>query len=78
MKLMHFIKCSVFESFFKPFFTDFGVSWKPKPWIPYGKGSKNHAFARIRFFTVSASIREAFCSPKRAKDHVPAHFGGPG
>ena len=52
--------------------------WKLKPWIPYGRGSKNHTFARIRFFTVSAPILESFCSPKRTKDPVLAHFWGPG
>ena len=53
------------------------VSWKLKPWIPYGKGSKNHTFARIQFFIVSAPIRERFCSPENTKDPVPVHFGGP-
>ena len=40
--------------------------------------SKNHTFARIRFFTVSAPILEHFCSPKRTKDPVLAHLGALG
>ena len=54
------------------------MSWKLKPWIPYGRGSKNHTSARIRFFTVSAPIWEPFCSPKRTKDPVLAHLGALG
>ena len=54
------------------------MSGKLKPWIPSGSGSKNHAFARIRFFTVSAAIWEPFSSQKRSKDSVLVHFGGPG
>ena len=49
-----------------------------KSWIPYGRGSKNHAFVRMLFFTVSAPIWEPFSSPKRTKDSVLVHFGGPG
>ena len=48
-----------------------------KPWIPYGRGSKNHTFARTRFFTVSASILESFWNRKRTQNPVLAHFGGP-
>ena len=38
-----------------------------KPWIPYGKGNKNHTFVRTRFFTVLATIWGPFQSRKRTQ-----------
>ena len=65
------------NSFLNRFLWISGVSWKVKPWIPYERGSQNHTFARIRFFAVLAPIWGPFCSPKRIKNPVLAHFGGP-
>ena len=78
MKLMHFKSVLFSNPFLNRFLWISGVSWKLKPWIPYGRGNKNHNFARIRFFTVSAPIWEPFCSPKRTKDPVLAHLGALG
>ena len=57
---------------------DFGGVLEAESMDSVWEGSKNHAFARIRFFTVSPPIWEPFCSPKRTKDHVLAHFGALG
>ena len=65
------------DVFLHVFLQIFGASRAPKPWIPYWSGSKNHTFARIRFFTVLASIWGSFRSRKRTTNPVLAHFGGP-
>ena len=38
-----------------------------KPWIPYGRGSENHTFARTRFFIVLAHILSPFWIRKRTQ-----------
>ena len=57
---------------------DFGGVLEAESMDSVWEGSKNHTFACICFFIVSAPIWEPFCCPKNIKDPVPVHFGSPG